>query len=94
MTVSFHAVRSVPKAAKVQIALVSSDAVSRGIDGVDSKQLAGVGFEGKLGQVHTWPEAGRMRALVGVGPADDLDGSAVRAAGAALARAHSRHTRV
>ena len=94
MTPSFHAVRSVPKAAKVQIAFVTSDAVSRGIDGVDSKQLAGAGFEGKLGQVHTWPEAGRMRTLVGVGPADDLDGSAVRAAGAALARAHSRHTRV
>ena len=94
MNVSFHAVRTVPKAAKVTIALVTTDSVTDGIDGVDSKQLDGAGFEGKPGQVHTWPEGGRMRALVGVGAAVDLDGSAVRVAGAAIARAHGRHTRV
>ena len=35
-----------------------------------------------------------MQALVGVGAAVDLDRSAVRVAGAAIARAHGRHTRV
>ena len=94
MSVSFHAVRSVPKAAKVAVSIVTSGQVDDGVDGVDPAQLKGAGFDGKKGQVHTWPEGGRMRALVGAGPAADLDGTAIRAAGAAIARAHGRHTRI
>jgi leucyl aminopeptidase len=94
MTVSFHAVRSVPKAARVAATIVTSEEVSAGIDDVASGQLEGDGFAGERGQVHTWPEGGRTRALVGVGSAGDLDAGAVRAAGAAIARAHARHSRV
>ena len=83
MTITFHAVRSVPKAAKAALRIVTTEQVKAGIDGASSGQLKAAGFEGTAGQTHTWPDGDRVMALVGVGDADEVDNDAVRRAGAA-----------
>ena len=94
MTITFHAVRSVPKAAKAALRIVTTEQVKAGIDGAPSGQLKAAGFEGKAGQTHTWPDGDRVMALVGVGDADEVDNDAVRRAGAAIGRAFGRHPRI
>ncbi len=94
MTTTFIASRSIPKAAKAAVSIVTSDAVEAGIAGVDAKQLEAAGFEGNGGQTHTWPDKGQVRALVGIGAAADVDTNAVRAAGASIGRGFSRHARI
>lgn len=94
MTISFHAVRTVPKTAKAAVRIVTSEQVDDGIEGVPSGQLTADGFEGKAGQTHTWPDGDRVMGLVGVGAADALDGDAVRRAGATIARTFGRHARI
>ena len=94
MTITFHAVRSVPKAVKAAVRIVTTEQVKAGIDGAPSGQLKAAGFEGKAGQTHTWPDGDRVMALVGVGDADEVDNDAVRRAGAAIGRAFGRHPRI
>ncbi|MEZ5243807.1 MAG: leucyl aminopeptidase [Acidimicrobiales bacterium] len=94
MTITFHAVRTVPKAAKAAIRVVTTEQVEAGIDGVPGSQLTAAGFEGKAGQTHTWPDGERVMGLVGVGAAEELDADAVRRAGAAIGRGFARHTRI
>ena len=74
--------------------MVSSDAVSSGIDGFDAAVLDISGFEGKADQVHLQPADSGFAGLVGVGPASDMTAATIRRAGAAMARSCSRHTRV
>ena len=93
MTITVHAVRSVPKAATASIALVTSEAVSSGFDGFDAAVLEAVGFEGKADQVHLQPAEGGFTGLVGLGPAAEVTEATVRRAGAVLARSCSRHAR-
>ena len=94
MAISFHAVRTVPKPAKAAIRLVTSEQVAAGLPGVSAAQLENAGFEGKVDQTHTWPSGGRVEALVGVGPADEVDGVSIRRAGATVARTFGRHRRI
>ncbi len=94
MALSFHAVRSVPKAAKASISLVTSDAVDDGSAGPPADQLKTAGFEGKPGQTHTWPAGGRVHAVVGVGPTDALTTDGLRRASASIARGFGRHARI
>ena len=93
MSVTVHAVRSLPAGAEIAVSLVTAEAVKAGIDGADPQQLERAGFEGKADQVHVWPESGRGRALAGLGPEAELDHRSFRRAGAALARACSRYGR-
>ncbi len=93
MSVSVHAVRSLPAGAEIAVSLVTAEAVKAGIDGADPQQLERAGFEGKADQVHIWPESGRSRALGGLGPEDELDHRSFRRVGAALARSCSRYGR-
>ena len=51
------------------------------------------GFTGKADQVHLQPVDGGFAGLVGIGPASEVTATTVRRAGAALARACSRHAR-
>lgn len=94
MAISFHAVRSIPKPAKAAIRIVTSEQVGGGLSGVAKNQLKNAGFEGKVGQVHSWPADGRVEALIGVGPAADVDGDVLRRAAATVGRSFGRHTRV
>ncbi|MCY4421593.1 MAG: leucyl aminopeptidase [Acidimicrobiaceae bacterium] len=93
MPITVHAVRSVPKAATASLALVTSEAVSFGVDGFDAAVLEAVGFEGKADQVHLQPAEGGFTGLVGLGPAAEVTEATVRRAGAVLARSCSRHAR-
>ena len=93
MTITVRAVRSVPKAANASIAMVTSEAVSSGVDGFDAAVLEAVGFAGKADQVHLQPADGGFTGLVGLGPAAEVTEATVRRAGAALARSCSRHAR-
>ncbi|MCY3644025.1 MAG: leucyl aminopeptidase [Acidimicrobiaceae bacterium] len=94
MPITVHAVRSVPKAATASIAMVTSEAVSSGVDGFDAAVLEAVGFEGKADQVHLQPTGGGFAGLVGLGPAAKVTAATVRRAAAVLARSCSRHARV
>ncbi len=94
MTTTFHAVRSVSKAAKAAIRIVTTEQVGAGIAGAPAGQLKAAGFEGKVGQTHTWPEGERVLALVGIGDAGEADTDAIRRAGAVIARGFGRHARI
>lgn len=63
--------------------------------GVDGDLAARLGFEAKAGSCQVLTDgAGRLVALVGLGPAADVDHDAIRTAGAALARGVRRHRSV
>ncbi len=94
MSITFHASRTIPKAAKASVRLVTSEEVSEGIEGLPDKQLANAGFEGKADETHTWPDSGRVGALVGVGAAAEVDTDKLRRAGAAIGRGFARNTRI
>lgn len=94
MALSLHAARSVPKAAKAAITLVTSDAVDAGDTAAPAAQLKAAGFEGEAGQTHAWPDGDRQIALVGLGPADELTTDGIRRAGAAIGRGFSHHNRI
>ena len=94
MAISFTAVRSIPKTAKAAIRIVTTEQVKAGPSGVAKDQLKNAGFEGKAGQVHSWPSDGRVEALVGIGAASEVDGDALRRAGATMGRSFGRHARV
>ena len=94
MPITVHAVRSVPKAATTSVSLVTAEDVEAGVSGFDGAVLDTAGFAGKADQVHLQPADGGFIGLVGLGPASEVTASAVRRAGAATARACSRHTRV
>jgi leucyl aminopeptidase len=94
MAISFHAVRAVPKPAKAAIRLVTSEQVTAGVPGATAAQLKNAGFEGKIGQTHTWPAGDRVEAIVGVGDAVDLDCDSIRRAGANVGRTFARLNRI
>ena len=94
MPITVHAARSVVKAATASITMVTSEAVSSGVDGYEAAVLDLAGFEGKAEQVHLQPADGGFAGLVGVGPAADATAATIRRVGAAVARSCSRHARV
>ncbi|MEM7140363.1 MAG: leucyl aminopeptidase [Actinomycetota bacterium] len=94
MALSFHAARSIPKTAKAAITLVTTEAVADGSVAPSTAQLKAAGFDGKVGQTHTWPDGDRVHALVGVGGAEKLTTDGIRRAGASTARAFGRHARI
>ena len=93
MPITVHAVRSVPKAATASVAFVTTEDVEAGVDGFDGAVLDTAGFKGNADQVHLQPVDGGFAGLVGIGPASEVTATTVRRAGAALARACSRHAR-
>lgn len=65
----------------------------RALAGVSPAFLAGVGFDGQVGQVAHLP-GDPPRVVLGLGRDRDLDGAAVRRAATCLARAAARYRRV
>ena len=96
MPLTCHAARSVSEDVEASIALVTTEAVEAGLDGldVDGFMLDSTGFEGKADQVYSQPAAGRVLGLVGLGPVADVTADTLRRAGAAVARTWKRHIRV
>lgn len=94
MSITFNAVRSVPKAVKARVRLVTSEAVEAGIAGVPDGQLDSAGFAGKAGEKHVYPDDKRTEVLVGVGAADTVDTHAIRAAAATVGRNFGRYGRI
>jgi len=94
MALEFHAVRTIAKATKVVIDMVTSDCVSSGDAPADAGQLANAGFEGCAQEIHSWPADARTHALVGVGGVGEVDLRSIRRAGGAIARAFDRHRRI
>jgi len=94
MPITFTAVRSVPKATKVRVRLVTSEAVEGGIAGVPDGQLDAAGFNGGSGEKHVHPAGNRTEVLVGVGAAASLDAAAIRAAAAVVGRGFGRYAKL
>ena len=83
-----------PRQLRRAFAIVTSDAVESGIDGFHAAVLDMAGFEGKAEQVYLQPADDGFAGLVGVGPVAEATATAIRRAGAAVARSCSRHARV
>ena len=94
MLITVHAVRAVPKAATADVTLVTAEDVEAGLGGFDAAVLDTAGFKGKAEQAHLQPAGSGFAGLIGVGPASDVTAATIRRAGAAMARACSRHTRI
>ena len=94
MTITVHAVRTVPKAATTSVSLVTAEDVEAGVSGFDRAVLDTVGFAGRADQVHLQPVDGGFVGLVGLGPVENATPATIRRAGATLARSCSRHSRV
>ena len=94
MAITFTAARSVPKAAKARIRIVTTDDVEGGVSGVSAAQLEQAGFTGKVGERYVVHEAKRTEALLGIGAAADVDAKAIRTAGASAGRGFARHGRI
>ncbi|RMH76370.1 MAG: leucyl aminopeptidase [Actinomyces sp.] len=90
MSPTLHAARTTPRAAELVATLVTADAVSEGLAGIDAAALERAGFEGKRDQTHTWSSEGRLCLLVGVGDdAASVGPDALRRGAALAARASS-----
>lgn len=62
--------------------------------GMNRAALSASGFEGKAGQVLSIPSADGLVVALGVGAPDEVDTNTLRNAGAAFARAASKHSRL
>ncbi len=94
MSITFRALRTFPKSVDAVVRIVTSEMVDNGIEGAKPEPLSNVGFEGKPGQFHTWPANGRIEGLVGIGSTAQVDGVALRKAGACIGRSFARQKRV
>ncbi len=91
MPISFRAVRVLPKRAKAHIWIVTPETVAAGLEQIDRVDLSNADFSGREGQIYTWPEEGRVAALVGVGRRAEADAGKMRRAGAAIGRKLGNH---
>lgn len=89
MTTNFNAVRVLPKRAKAHAHLVCVESVKGGFGDLTKADLANADFRGEAGQVMSYPQDGRMLALVGLGNQDSLTTTKLRNAGALIAKKFS-----
>jgi leucyl aminopeptidase len=93
--ISFSVVREVPDDADAEAVGVVAGGEADAVDAATAGFLASVGFEGKAGETaFVRTDDDRPLVIVGLGPADEVDGTALRTAGAAVARATSRQRKV
>lgn len=81
-----------PRRAKAHIRVVTSEAVDAGLAQIDGGDLKRAEFSGSAGQSYTWPDEGRVAALVGVGRRTEADTDALRRVGATIGRKFGNHT--
>ncbi|MEO0494898.1 MAG: hypothetical protein AAF081_15935 [Actinomycetota bacterium] len=91
MAITFTATRSVPKATKVRVRIVTTDAVEAGVDAIPDGQLESAGFTGKAGDKHVHPDGKRTEVLIGIGAAAKVDTNTLRRAAAAAGRGFGRY---
>ncbi len=91
MTIQLRLARKLPARADLVGLAVTTEAVEDEPHGLDWKVLGGRGFDGSVGQAEVVPGPDGPVAVLGLGPAEDLNASAFRQAGAAFARAGSRY---
>jgi leucyl aminopeptidase len=90
--ITFAAARRTPANADVVVLGVYSDRVDSRPSDLDWASIEARGFEGKPGQVQIATKQGEsLVAVVGLGEIDRVDTTAVRKAGAAIARALKKH---
>ncbi|MDG1878664.1 MAG: leucyl aminopeptidase [Acidimicrobiales bacterium] len=94
MPIMFNAVRSVPKATKARIRLVTSQSVEAGLSEVADGQLDSAGFSGKAGETHVYLDGKRTEILIGMGGTESVTPAAVRNAGAGVARKFGRYGKI
>ena len=82
--------RSAPAGAAVGLGVAEKGAVPKQL-GMNRKELAALGFDGKLGQHLAVPSGDGLVVAVGGGDADELDANALRSAAATFARAAAKH---
>ena len=90
--ITFASARRAPSTADVVVLAVFSDRLDSRPSDLDWPSIEARGFEGKPGQVQVATKQGHnLVAVVGLGEIDSVDITAVRKAGAAIARALKKH---
>jgi len=90
--ITFASARRTPTTADVVVLAVYSDRPDSRPSDLDWTSIEARGFEGKPGQVQVATKQGKtLVAVVGLGEIDKVDTTAVRKAGAAIARALKKH---
>lgn len=90
MSISFRTARRIPTSAGLVAYGLTSDQLVAGESlpaGTDAAVLERMDFQADVGQVQIIPADDNLIALVGLGPADDLDVETLRCSASALARA-------
>ena len=91
MTLEISVVRKAPARAPLHAVAATSEATDAGLDGVDTAVLASRGFDGSVGKAMVVAGKSGPVAVLGMGAEADVDATAFRRAGVALARAARRH---
>jgi leucyl aminopeptidase len=94
MPITFNVVRTIPKATKARIRLVTTEAVEAGLSSINDEELDSAGFAGKEWEIHVSPDGRRTEVLVGMGAADAVDAAAIRDAAAGVARRFGHFGRI
>jgi leucyl aminopeptidase len=90
--ITFASARRTPPAANVVVLAVYSDRADSRPSDLDWASIEARGFEGKPGQVQIATKQGSaLVAVVGLGEIDKVDATALRKAGAAIAKALKKH---
>ena len=90
--ISFATARRAPSTADVVVLAVFSDRADSRPSDLDWASIEARGFEAKPGQVQVATKQGNnLVAVVGLGEIDSVDATAVRKAGAAIAKALKKH---
>ena len=90
--ITFASARRTPATADVVVLAVYSDRPDSRASDLDWASIEARGFEGKAGQVQiATKQGGTLVAVVGLGEIDKVDVTAVRKAGAAIAKALKKH---
>ena len=90
--ITFASARRTPPTSDVVVLAVFSDRADSRPSDLDWPSIEARGFEGKAGQVQVATKQGNtLVAVVGLGEIDKVDATAVRKAGAAIAKALKKH---
>ena len=93
--ITFASARRTPTTADVVVLGVYSDRPDSRPSDLDWTSIEARGFEGKPGQVQIATKQGKtLVAVLGLGEVDKIDATAVRKAGAAIARALKKHNTI
>lgn len=94
MSVTFTAVRSIPKSVTARALLITKESLDDGVSGFSPPRLVQAGFSAGSGETFLAADDGGCTLLVGLGSADSVTTTSVRQAGATIGKQLGRFRRI